>query len=336
MIRNVLIVDDDREMLLDLQEGLCQRDPSFAVLMAGNGVEALESLRSHDVSLVVTDLKMPLMDGQGLLSAIMQHYADIPVIVMTGFGTPDRERQLRASGAAEIIAKPFSVDRLARQMALLLNQQNEGGTLHHVSSATFLQLIEMEQKTCTVRLEHTRSGRRGILSFVQGELFDARVGEVQGLNAAYQIFGWESVSLTLQNSCPIRQNRIRKNLCPLILEAARRRDEKTPSPPDESPPRGSVAAAAGPGELLAHVRAWIEKEMGDDCSVEDAFEDPSWNDRIERLSRHGEQLNLGRLVLAWVTWGEPRDYIVRPGDPHIIVAVNPKCPREKLIQHLGG
>jgi CheY-like chemotaxis protein len=336
MIRNVLIVDDDREMLLDLQEGLCQRDPSLAVLMAGNGIEALESLRSHDVSLVVTDLKMPVMDGQGLLSAIMQHYADIPVIVMTGFGTPEKERQLRADGAAEFLAKPVSVGQLTRQMAALLNQQSEGGTLHHVSSATFLQLIEMEQKTCTVRLEHMRSGRRGILSFVQGELFDARVGEVLGLNAAYQILGWEPVSLSLQNTCLIRNNRIRKNLCPLILEAARRRDETTPSKAGERLLRGSMAVTANPGESLAQFRAWIVKEMGADCGVEDVFEDPSWNDRVERLSRHGEQLDLGRLVLAWETRGESRDYIVRPGAPHVIIAVNPKCPREKLMQRLGG
>lgn len=335
MIRNVLIVDDDREMLLDLQEGLCQRDPSLAVLMAGNGIEALESLRSHDVSLVVTDLKMPVMDGHGLLSAIMQHYADIPVIVMTGLGTREKERQLRADGAAEFLAKPFSVDQLARQMAVLLSQQSEGGTLHHVGSATFLQLIEMEQKTCTVRLEHIGSGRRGILSFIRGELFNARVGEVQGLNAAYQILGWEPVSLSLQNSCLIRNNRIRKNLCPLILEAARRRDETTP-PPGECPPRGPVAVAASSGESLAQFRTWIEKEMGADCGVEDVFEDPSWNDRVERISRHGEQLNLGRLILAWVSRGESRDFIVRPGDPHRIIAVNPKCPREKLMQRIGG
>jgi CheY-like chemotaxis protein len=336
MIRNVLIVDDDREMLFDLQEGLCRRDPSLAVLMAGNGIEALESLRSHDVSLVVTDLKMPVMDGQGLLAAIMQSYADIPVIVMTGFGTPEKERQLRADGAAEFLAKPFTVDLLARQVGGLLDQQSEGGTLHQVSSANFLQLIEMEQKTCTVRLEDMRSGRRGILSFVQGELFDARVGEVLGLNAAYQILGWEPVSLSLQNSCLIRNNRIRKNLCPLILEAARRRDETTPSKAGERPLRGSMAVTADPGESLAQFRAWIEKEMGADCGVEDVFEDPSWNDRVERLSRHGEQLNLGRLVLAWETRGESRDYIVRPGAPHVIIAVNPKCPREKLMQRLGG
>jgi CheY-like chemotaxis protein len=336
MLRNVLIVDDDREMLLDLREGLNQRDASLTVLMAGNGVEALEFLRSHDVSLVVTDLKMPLMDGLGLLSAIMQTYADIPVIVMSGFGTPEKERQLRQGGAAEFITKPFSVDALARQMGTLLNQQSEGGMLHQVSSAMFLQMIEMEQKTCTVRLEQRPSGRRGILFFVQGELFDARVGDAFGLSAALQILAWEPVSLTVQNSCRIWENRIRKNLCPLILEAARRRDEKNSLEAIEHSPHGGAFDAASCAESLAHIRTRIEKELGAGGGVEDVFEDPSWSERLKRISRYGEHLNLGRLTLAWLNRGESRDYLVRPCEPPVVVALNPKCPREKLMQLLGG
>jgi hypothetical protein len=76
--------------------------------------------------------------------------------------------------------------------------------------------------------------------------------------------------------------------------------------------------------------------MGPDCGVEEISQDPAWDDRVERLSRCGERLNLGRLVLAWVAWGESRDHIVRPGDPRLIVAVDPKCPRHKLLQRLGG
>jgi hypothetical protein len=221
-------------------------------------------------------------------------------------------------------------------MAKLLNRQSEGGTLHQVSSSMFLQMIEMEQKTCTIRLEHPPSGGRGILSFVQGELFDARVGDILGLNAAFQILAWEPVSLAVQNTCLIRENRIRKSLCPLILEAARRSDEKTPLPLVENPPAGWRFETAGSAEALTHIRTRIETALGAGSGVEDVFEDPSWSERIKQISRHGRQLDLGRLTLAWVNRGEPRDYIVRPCEPPIVVAVNPKCPREKLMQILGG
>jgi hypothetical protein len=216
-----------------------------------------------------------------------------------------------------------------------LSQQSEGGTLHHVSSATFLQLIEMEQKTCTVRLEHIASARRGILFFVQGELFDARVGDIQGLDAAYQILAWEPVSLALQNKCSISENRIRKNLCPLILEAARRRDEKASQAIDDHPSHELPVETPDSAESFARIRTRIEQALGRGA-VEDIFEDTSWNERVKRISRHGDRLDLGQMTLAWVSYGDSRDYLVRPGEPPIVIAVNPKCPREKLMQLLGG
>ena len=336
MIKTVLIVDDDREMLSDLKEGLSRRVDSSEVLMAANGVEALQCLRSQEVSLVVTDLRMPEMDGLELLAAMMQNYADIPVIVMTGFSTPEMERLARQGGAVDVISKPFCVDELARHINAMLRQQSEGGSLHNVSSAMFLQLIEMEQRTCTVRMEHTPSGGKGILSFVQGELFDARIGDLQGLDAAYRILMWEPVSLSLQNNCCVRENRIRKNLCPLILEAARRRDEKTPPVMTGIPPGGLTLQTLKPVGPLAFIRSRIEKELGDGGGVEEVFEDPTWSERLKRISRFGEQLNLGKLKLACLNWGDSRGQIVRPGEPPLVVAVNSKCPREKLMQLLGG
>ena len=336
MMASVLLVDDDREMLLALTEGLKRWADSFAVVTAEGGTAALEQLRSQEISLVVTDLKMPGMDGFELLATIMQSYPDIPVIVMTGFSTPERERLARQGGAVDFIVKPFPVDALAGQMIAMLKQQSEGGTLNNVSPAMFLQLIEMEQKTCTVRLEHRPSGGRGALFFVQGELFDARVGDLQGLEAAYGIFAWEPVSLTLQNDCMIRQNRIRKNLYPLILEAARRRDETGASPSAFVAQAESPRPLAIPAESLSRIRARIERALGTEGGVEEVFRDSSWNERLQRLSERGQQLKLGRLTLACVNWGDRRDYIVRPGDPPLVIAVNPKCPREQLMRLLGG
>ncbi|MGE5256281.1 MAG: response regulator, partial [Hyphomicrobiales bacterium] len=206
MIRTVLLVDDDREMLLSLREGFRRYADSMSVLLAGDGLEALEALKRQDISLVVTDLKMPRMDGFELLATIMGNYPDIPVIIITGFSTPDMEQLARQGGAVGFIAKPFLIENLARQILSMLRRETEGGTLHNVSSGMFLQLIEMEQKTCTIRLEDKTGGKRGALFFVGGELFDARVGNLQGEVAAYDIFSWEHVSLSIQNDCSVHEN----------------------------------------------------------------------------------------------------------------------------------
>ncbi len=57
----------------------------------------------------------------------------------------------------------------------------------------------MEQKTCTIRLEDKSTAEKGILFFSEGELLDARVNNLKGESAAYKIFSWEEVNLSIQN-----------------------------------------------------------------------------------------------------------------------------------------
>jgi CheY-like chemotaxis protein len=335
MIRTVLLVDDDREMLLALKEGFGRYADSMSVLTAGDGLEALDVLKRQDISLVVTDLKMPRMDGFELLATIMGSYPDIPVIIITGYSTPEMERLARQGGAVGFIAKPFLIENLARQILTMLRREAEGGTLHNVSSGMFLQLIEMEQKTCTIRLEDGAAGKRGALFFVGGELFDARVGSLQGEAAAYEIFSWEQVSLSIQNDCSVRENRVQKDLHPLILEAARRKDEKKSRPATGA--GGLARAPGGPdSDSLQGIRVRIEQSLGVRCGVESVFQDSVWKERVTRLSRHGERLKLGNLVMGYVDRGETHDYIFRGGEKPVVIAVSPKCPRDKLMHLLAS
>ncbi len=225
MIRNVLIVDDDQEMLLALKEGLEKYKDTFTVSMAGDGLIAVDKLKQGTFSLVVADLKMPGMDGFSLLAHIMKHYPDIPVIIITAYSTPKMEKLAWQGGAVGYIAKPFMIEDLAKKMMETIRKESEGGTLHSVSSGMFLQLVEMEQKTCTIRLSEKKSGRNGVLFFRNGELLEARLDNLQGKAAAYKIFAWDEVNLSIQNICNQKENRINSDLQPIILDAMRLKDE---------------------------------------------------------------------------------------------------------------
>jgi len=107
MIKNVVMVDDDREMLSAVQEGLEKYQETFSLITAGNGLEAIDYLEKNTVSLVVTDLKMPEMDGFSLLAHIMEHYPYIPVITVTGYSTPEMEKLSKEGGSIGYIKKPF-------------------------------------------------------------------------------------------------------------------------------------------------------------------------------------------------------------------------------------
>ena len=335
MIKNVLLVDDDHEMLVALKEGFTQYRDSFAVQLAADGLKAVERLKSSVVSLVVTDLKMPRMDGLELLAHIMEYYPDIPVIIITGYSTPEMERMAKAGGAVGYIAKPFLIEDLARQILTALRKESEGGTLQNVSSGMFMQLIEMEQKTCTIRLEDKFSGQKGILFFHEGELLDARVNELQGEDAAYEIFAWDQVNLSIQNGCALRNKRIQAEMQHLILEAARRKDENISAPAPQLVKEAVEPFEPDPLTTINNLKNKIEQNLGPACGLEDIFQDDSWNSLISQLSGTGESLNIGKMMLAYIDAGQSTDFVLLPGEKTTVISVNPKCPRDKLLQLLS-
>jgi CheY-like chemotaxis protein len=335
MIKNVLLVDDDREMLIALKEGFQKYKDAFAILLAPDGLKAIESLKKNTISLVVTDLKMPGMDGFELLAHIMEHYPDIPVIIITGYSTPEMERLAREGGAVGYAAKPFLIENLARQVMTTLRKESEGGTLHNVSSGMFLQLVEMEQKTCTIRLEDKFSSKKGILFFHEGELLDARVNDLQGENAAYEIFAWDQVNLSIQNGCALKEKRIHSEMQHLILEAARRKDEDVVEDVPQAVIEEVEPFEPDPTDIFVTIKEKIEAKLGAASGLEDIYQDNSWDSRLLQLSRAGIFFNIGELEMGYIDRGDKNDFIVLPGESTTVIAVNHKCPRDKLMRSLS-
>lgn len=340
MVRNVMFVDDDQEMLQALREGLEKYQETFRVLLAEDGVHAVEQLRKNPVSLVVTDLKMPRMDGFTLLSHIMGNYPDIPVIIITGYSTPEMKRLAQEGGAVGYISKPFLIEDLARQIMKTLRKESEGGTLHSVSSGMFLQLMEMEERTCTIRLRDKASGQAGVLFIRRGELLDARVGEKQGLEAAYTIFSWDDVTLSIQNDCPQKDNRINSDLQPIILEAARRKDESEASGDMSEDTLDEIDVSAvteldiAEPSVMETIKTRLRAEVGERCGLEDIYHGNSFDYLLPPFAAMGGVFGLGAFKLGYIDQGDANDIILVPSNPSTLVTVNPKCPRDKIIQVL--
>jgi two-component system NtrC family response regulator len=109
-VETILIVDDEKNYLLVLSAVL--EEEGYEVLTAQSGPDALETLKSSDIDLVLTDMKMPGMDGIELLERVKAHDADLPVIMMTAHGTVDKAVEAMQKGAYSYILKPFDNERL--------------------------------------------------------------------------------------------------------------------------------------------------------------------------------------------------------------------------------
>jgi two-component system response regulator AtoC len=111
-MKKILIVDDEANMRLVLKAML--RKEGYDVATAENGLDALGVLKDQDVAVVVTDLKMPKLDGRGLLDRVVEDYPSTPVIMITAHGTVATAVDAMKKGAFDYITKPFDQDDLKR------------------------------------------------------------------------------------------------------------------------------------------------------------------------------------------------------------------------------
>jgi two-component system response regulator HydG len=107
----VFVIDDEREMVDLIQLGLKKR--GFTVVPFNTGADALAALTEHDVDVVVTDLNMKAMNGLEVCQRIETDRPDIPVIVLTAFGSFETAVGAIRAGAYDFVTKPVEIEALA-------------------------------------------------------------------------------------------------------------------------------------------------------------------------------------------------------------------------------
>ena len=117
---NLLITDDDRDFRLSLGEALSRR--GYRTVLAADGFEALEVIRSQHIHLALLDVHMPRLDGLGMLQSLRDTCSNLPCILMSAQldeSIVTRARQLRTN---QVLSKPFSLNLLAYTIRALLDQ----------------------------------------------------------------------------------------------------------------------------------------------------------------------------------------------------------------------
>ncbi len=108
----VLMAEDERLAAEVIEEGLVEA--GFEVLVANDGQEALDlAANGADFDLLLTDLKMPRLDGKELIARLRTERPDLPVVVMTGYPPPDGAVSLQAGhGPLRLLTKPIGITPL--------------------------------------------------------------------------------------------------------------------------------------------------------------------------------------------------------------------------------
>src|SRR5216110_3330427 len=140
----VLIVDDDVALLQALPETVRLRMEGVAVDTADSGAVALNRLEARDYDAIVTDIKMPGMDGLELLAEIRTRRPDTPTVMITGHGEHDLVVQALRGGAYDFIQKPIDRDHLVASLSRAIQMRELSRRVKEQQAAMERHLNDLE------------------------------------------------------------------------------------------------------------------------------------------------------------------------------------------------
>jgi two-component system response regulator FlrC len=156
---DVLIVEDDEA----LREALCDTldIEGYRVISAKNGIDALSQLQKHAVGLVVSDVQMPVMDGLQLLQNLRQKFEDLPVLLMTAYGTIPHAVEAIQNGASDYLIKPFEAKALVAKVAHLIVSQPQPEQEQVVADEHMKKLYGLVNKVAKTNVTMLLEGESG-------------------------------------------------------------------------------------------------------------------------------------------------------------------------------
>lgn len=294
----VLIVDDDELFLDIIKQGMQNYKSQFQVLTASDGDEAIEVLKREYISVLVTDLVMPKLDGLELLAHMTRSHPATPCIVMTGYGSPAIKKRADRGEILSYIEKPFDSNELAGAIIKGLDLSYEGDYLTGISVSSFLQIINMEKKTCFFEIS-SMDKRKGLFYFKEGIPYDALCDDLEGEDAAIEMISWDYVEFRFK-SLPKEdvKQRINENLTSLIMEGAKIKDETKAAEKEPGPVQVTQTE-----KIIEQEQASSSKKQAVEFLKKEAEGILKLADRID--DSFGEMVDLiynskGRLVISGI------------------------------------
>lgn len=170
---NILVVDDEKEyqnvvsFILD--------DAGYNTLTASNGKEALDTMLESDIDLIITDLKMPVMDGIEFIEKAKKINDDIDIIVMTAYGSIESAVEAIKLGALDYFVKSrdleelvlkvnglAKINRFKTKSNIIIKNQNKSGFYLESKNEKYIELLEMCRRTADTGINILLLGESGV------------------------------------------------------------------------------------------------------------------------------------------------------------------------------
>jgi CheY-like chemotaxis protein/predicted regulator of Ras-like GTPase activity (Roadblock/LC7/MglB family) len=351
--KRILLVDDEPNVVKSCARML--ELEGFAVEGVTSGKEALDLYRRESFDLVLTDLKMPNMDGLEVLTAVRRLNPEAAVVIFTAYGTKESVVEALRLGAREFLEKPLDTKTLIATVRRILDQENGAtvrGNLRSMSLASIFQINCTELNQARLRVRYGE--QEGNVYFGDGNIVHAELGSRVAEEAIYEMLSWEDGDFELEMDVPAPEHTVTAGWSGLILEGMRLLDEQTAGLEElEGTEMASRAAnekgATGDMKDLARALKRIENVFGvvitdrDGIVLADELEggNPQKEGAIavfvgNAASVVGESLALGSFNWGTVDAGKETMLVIEQPDYHVGLLLGERASPTMVTDSVKG
>jgi two-component system response regulator FlrC len=138
---SILVVDDDQQMRAALKEAVLRM--GYDAVISEHPVDALKKLNDVSVSMIVTDMKMPKMDGLSFIKEARKKVGNLPMLVITGYATVENAVEAMKEGVCDYLMKPFSFDTLTSAIESVISRGSNAKNEVITSNDKMIELLKL-------------------------------------------------------------------------------------------------------------------------------------------------------------------------------------------------
>lgn len=255
----VLLLDDDPDVLDLYQQMLLQLPCKPEVHIATSGASAMTLLDSERFNLLVSDLRMPKMDGLQVITIVRRKHPQMRTIVLTGVADEEMRARVYSMGIDLYLEKPSNAKELGFLMQCiegLLEKEKSGAGFRGVQSKSLVDLIQLECLSGSSSVLKITNGKtEGRIWIHNGELIDASTPDAEGEAAFKRILCWRTGNFEILPMQSERPRRIKTSYQAMLLDTVQAQDEakaEQAAAPATSTAEAQKEAQAGGDTQIVH------------------------------------------------------------------------------------
>jgi CheY-like chemotaxis protein len=342
--QKILLLDDDVDLLETYGEILAQLPSRPIVHKASAGARALAMLESEPYHLLISDLKMPKMDGLQVLSMVRRKYPHLRTVVLTSLVDEQFRSRVYALGVDLFWQKPGTEQEIKQFLECIesLLGREGGGGFRGVQSKSLVDIIQLEcisHSSSVLRI--TNGVYMGWIWINEGELIDAETEDAIGEAAFHKILSWKAGNFETLPADRDRERRILQSYNALLLETAQAQDEANQENlawvathnPGISEQLAPLARYEGVAFIVALNGA--EADKFESHGIEAAEKVAAWTRKsLARFRPYADRLQAGPLEMVEAVNHERRIVLTEHSNSEFCVGWNRSVTAENLIPRM--